>query len=372
MLGKERIAQISALSLISVLLASVVMSGAAHPEVVSLLGLALVGSLVVVWVLARPSTLRVPLHLFALLSFMFLGSVLQWLPLPLDFVAMISPETARQITMAYRGYELPANIGLSMAPLASFHRSVQYFCLVVALLLTSFASQQNGHPPHDSHRTERAFTVLGGVLLLAMVCMEAFEYRFFEYLPYHRWRGLGPFINPNHGGGFAALMAMWMLHCAQKTQAFYRWIAILFSIGFCLLVGFSLSRGAILALVLGLCVAISLPVLARRQLDRSSALILAIFSLILSGFIVIESDVFAPLLRELLTLHTETGASKVTPWLGVPQLMMLFPFGTGLGRSLTGYCLSLNYHSKQMVISFFSRIRSCNSWLIGGLFAALA
>ena len=113
MLGKERIAQISALSLISVLLASVVMSGAAHPEVVSLLGLVLVGSLVVVWVLARPSTLRVPLHLFALLSFMFLGSVLQWLPLPLDFVAMISPETARQITMAYRGYELPANIGLS-------------------------------------------------------------------------------------------------------------------------------------------------------------------------------------------------------------------------------------------------------------------
>ena len=201
-----------------------------------------------------------------------------------------------------------------------------------------------------------------------MVCMEAFEYRFFEYLPYHRWRGLGPFINPNHGGGFAALMAMWMLHCAQKTQAFYRWIAILFSIGFCLLVGFSLSRGAILALVLGLCVAISLPVLARRQLDRSSALILAIFSLILSGFIVIESDVFVPLLRELLTFP-KLGHQKWHPGLACRN-DDAFPFGTGLG-GLTGYCLSLNYRSKQMVVSFFSRIDPATpvDW---GLFAALA
>ena len=66
-------------------------------------------------------------------------------------------------------------------------------------------------------------------------------------------------------------------------------------------------------------------------------------SSVLVGFIAVEHEAFRPML-EGTSLQTETGASKWHPGLkSVPQLLMLFPFGTGLG-GLCESCLSWSCH----------------------------
>ena len=60
--------------------------------------------------------------------------------------------------------------------------------------------------------------MLLAALVTLMFAFELGEFRLFEHGTSYEWRGLRPFINANHGGGFAALMAMWCLHCAPENQ----------------------------------------------------------------------------------------------------------------------------------------------------------
>ena len=60
-----------------------------------------------------------------------------------------------------------------------------------------------------------------------------------------------PFINPNHGGGFAVFLTLWLLHSALKETDFSSLIMVL-AVAFAGLTLLSLSRGAIAALAVGL------------------------------------------------------------------------------------------------------------------------
>ena len=181
------------------------------------------------------------------------------------------------------------------------------------------------------YETERYFVYVAAALVTLMFAFELGEFRLFEYGTSYEWRGLGPFINANHGGGFAALMAMWCLHCAQKTNGSSRLLAVFLAVGFCCLTGLSLSRGAILSLVFGLGVAMAIPIFSRRKLSKPSIITTGIVVVLLAGLVFWERESLVPILRELASLKTENGLSKVTPWRGVPELLMMYPLGTGVG-----------------------------------------
>ena len=178
---------------------------------------------------------------------------------------------------------------------------------------------------------ERKFIFVAAFVFSVIVASEFAEIRAFQYHTPEKWRGLGPFINSNHGGGFAALMAMWCLHCGQKNRSvIYAFWQLFWRLGFAHWSD-SLSRGAILALAFGFGVAMVIPVLSRRQLSRPSLVIITLVSAICVFVIYFERATLIPMLRELSSLKSETGVSKTTPWLGVPELLMRYPFGVGVG-----------------------------------------
>ena len=156
------------------------------------------------------------------------------------------------------------------------------------------------------------------------------------------------------------VFALW-----AKSAGNLRVLAIVLALGFCALVGLSLSRGAILALAFGFGVAMVIPVLSRRQLSRPSLVIITLVSALCVFVIYFERATLIPMLRELSSLKSETGVSKTTPWLGVPELLMYYPFGVGVG-GLYAVLPQLNLPlTTSGRIFFIWRIKSCSSSLTG-------
>ena len=308
---------------------TLLLSGGAHIESVALITVCVTLMTSALLALRKSFILSIPGPLALLILALFVGTLIQWIPLPFGFIQYLSPSSVQQFEFAYHGLELPRQLTWSLAPSLTFQKSLQYLTLLTLVLLVSWT--RGGAQEVSRYRSEEAFLVLGTVLCAIVLASEYFEIRFFEYHERRSWVGLGPFINPNHGGGFAALMTMWCLHGAQKTRGTFRLVGITLGLVFSVLVAMSLSRGAILALGLGFLVAMSIPVISRRRLSKPSMIMGLLLMLGFVALIVTERDALVPVVRELVSLKTESGHSKMTPWRGVPELLMTYPFGTGVG-----------------------------------------
>ena len=71
--------------------------------------------------------------------------------------------------------------------------------------------------------------------------MESFAWRPFDYGQFPAAVGMGPFINPNHAGGFLILIHFWCIHGATKLTGLWRLAGVGGAVISLLLIATSLS-----------------------------------------------------------------------------------------------------------------------------------
>jgi len=309
-------------------LGAIVTSGGAHSEIVVILAVVSVACLGLV-TLGQPITaIKVPRNLLGLLSILMIGAIVQWTPISTSWLDTILHANSQQYTLAYRGLEPPQFQTWSLDPTLAFHRSLNYFILIVCVIWVSWLRSMRKITTSNVYNWALS---LGTLSLVAIFILELLQYRVFDYELMNKWSGLGPFINSNHGGGFAVIMTLWLIHTIQKTRGFYQSIAIGLSICYAALVVYSFSRGAIVSLGIGLWLGILLPVTSRRRVPKATLMILTAITVVLLSIAFVEREFLLPLLREFAGLTFDTIDSKLEPWRGVPELLRAYPLGTGIG-----------------------------------------
>ena len=83
----------------------------------------------------------------------------------------------------------------------TFHRWLQYLCSFQVILLCGISSSLYRSGVFERISICAALASCFGILL-----MESFAWRPFDYGQFPAAVGMGPFINPNHAGGFLILI----------------------------------------------------------------------------------------------------------------------------------------------------------------------
>lgn len=233
---------------------------------------------------------------------------------------------------------------ISLDPAATL-QSLAFFIILlgVALLATRMVGSQGGR-----------FAVLGSVavvcglaaIVTAVHTLVSADSLYGLYEPQFAKGGpiFGPLLNPNHLGSLMAIGAVLSLGLAfyhrQAAQLRVLWIVI--GVTCVVLVGASLSRGAIIGLVIGLLVASGLlvtsrltaPTLRRRRL-RNDAPIFAVVGLGLAVALYMSAGgVVDQLGNTTVTVEWDAPSSKYEAWKSSLTLVHEAPL-VGIGRGAT-------------------------------------
>jgi len=232
---------------------------------------------------------------------------------------------------------------ISLDPAATLANLAFFVILLgVALLATRMVGSQGGR-----------FAVLGAVavvcglaaIVTAVHTLVSADSLYGLYAPQYSKGGpiFGPLLNPNHMGGLMAIGAVLSLGLAfyhrQAAQLRVTWIVI--GVSCVVLVGASLSRGAIIGLVIGLLVTgallvtsrLSAPKLRRRRL-RNDAPIFAVVGLGLAVAMYTSAGGVVEQLGNTATTEWDQPSSKYEAWKSSLELVAETPV-VGIGRGAT-------------------------------------
>ena len=301
------------------------LSGAAHVETVVCITTAVVCAAGFGLYFHR-GTLNLPKGITLFVLLLWGITFLQWIPLPATLLETFLPGTFLSLNFAYRGLEIPNFSAWSLDGTLTFHRWLQYTCLLPLILLCSLSPRLRGSHAFERITVSAALACCVGILLLETVSWRPINYQQFTHET-----GVGPFVNPNHAGGFLLLIHFWCIHAATKLERLWRWSAVIVAVFSFALIAMTLSRAAIVALPLGLAFAIAIPIFTYRRLSRPSILILFSVIFVSCGFIWFEWMTFRPVILELLSLGSSTDSRKFIPWQALPYIVSDHPFGIGPG-----------------------------------------
>ncbi len=303
--------------------------GGAHPATNAILAALLL--IATALSIASPSRTRPSLLMPGILLVALAATILQLIPLPVTWFALLSPGTYEVLSLA-PGWEnawRPITLDLP----ATAHELVKLtICLCGALL----AAQLYGRR-HSLALTDllRVIALAGGAVMLLGIVQSAagFDHPYAAFGPVRHRQFVSSFINSNHLAGFLGFASIATLALALETGRGRRWLPLLGAVAMGTGVILSLSRGGIGAYIFSL--ALCAVVLARGRFTKGDRPALWVNGTLAGVLLVASYLAYTQIVHELWTLSDDRAFYKTEIWHPMVDLVAAFPL-LGVGRGAFG------------------------------------